>query len=892
MKGSCIQANLTHLAPKSCMQVSPQMAVSAKTPTIASCRSELPNSLHHNCMSKTIKFSISSRTYILSLKKNHEISVVSTDSMDTRDPNSVICDLCLSGNLEQALIQLNTMKELRLTVDEETFISLVDLCERKRAEPEGCQVYSLITNSTTHLSIRLGNSLLSMFVRLRNLVDAWYVFGKMSERDLFSWNVLIGGYAKAGYFDEALNLYHRMLWDGLRPDVYTFPSVLRTCGAVPDLVRGREVHVHVLRFGFQSDIDVNNSLITMYAKCGDVYSARLVFDKMPVKDRISWNAMISGYFENDECFQGLKLFLNMLDYLVVPDLRTMTSVISACEFSGDERLGKAVHGYATKHDFGKDVSISNSLIQLYSSVGAWEEAENVFTRIVSKDVVSWTSMISGYENNGLPEKAVEVYEKMEIEGVLPDEITIASVLSACASLGRLDLGVKLHEFAKRTGLLKYVIVTNALIDLYSKCKLIDKALEVFQRIPNKNVISWTSIILGLRINNRNVEALTFFRRMKANVIPNSITLISALSACGRIGALMAGKEIHAYALRTGLGFDGFLPNALLDMYVRCGRMDIAWNQFNSHEKDIASWNTLLTGYAERGQGEDAIELFNKMVKSGLKPDAITFISLLCACGRSGMVANGLDYFNNMTANYGISPNVKHYACVVDLLGRAGKLEEAHWFVKKMPIQADQAIWGALLNACRIHKQVELGEIAAQHILKMDESESVGYYSLLCNFYADIGKWDEVGRVKRLMREKGVTIDPGCSWVEVKGSIHAFLSGDRSHPQEREISAILDGFYEKMEEEEVGLDEVDSSKSEILCGHSERLAIGFGLINTAPGMPIRRPTFNKQATPQSRDTPLPSSYEDSNRQPQRPGTFAATRMARDIGAHLLTSATQD
>ncbi|KVI10566.1 hypothetical protein Ccrd_011037, partial [Cynara cardunculus var. scolymus] len=704
------------------------MAVSAKPPTVASCHSDLSNSLHRNCMSNTIKFSISLRTCKLSLKKNNEISVASTDSIDTRDPNSVICDLCLSGNLEQALTQLNTMKELQLTVDEETFISLVELCERKRAEPEGCQVYSLISNSTTHLSIRLGNSLLSMFVRLRNLVDAWYVFGKMSERDVFSWNVLIGGYAKAGYFDEALNLYHRMLWDGQRPDVYTFPT---------------------------------------------------------------------------------------------------------CEFIGDERLGKVVHGYAAKHDFGKDVSISNSLIQLYSSIGAWEEAEKVFTRVESKDVVSWTSMISGYENNGLPEKAVEIYKKMETEGVEPDEITIASVLSACASLGRLDMGIELHEFAKRTGLLSYVIVTNALIDLYSKCKLIDKALEVFQLIPNKNVISWTSIILGLRINNRSVEALSFFRRMKASLMPNSITLISVLSACGRIGALMTGKEIHAYALRIGLGFDGFLPNALLDMYVRCGRMDIACNQFNSHEKDIASWNTLLTGYAERGQGKDAIELFNKM---DVKPDAVTFISLLCACGRSGMVANGLDYFNRMTEDYGLAPNVKHYACVVDLLGRAGKLEEAHRFIEKMPIKPDQAIWGALLNACRIHKQVELGEVAAQHILDMDEPESVGYYGLLCDFYADIGKWDEVGRVKKLMREKGVTVDPGCSWVEVKGSIHAFLTGDQNHPQVKEISAVLDGFYEKMEE--VGFDEVDGPKAEILCGHSERLAIGFGLINTAPGMPIR------------------------------------------------------
>ncbi|KAI3761537.1 hypothetical protein L1987_51955 [Smallanthus sonchifolius] len=810
------------------------MAVSAGTHTVASCHSELLNSLHHKHISRPTNFSIPFPTCKLSLKKKHEISVTSTDSIDTRDPNSLICDLCLHGNLEQAITLLNAMKKLRIHVEEESYITLIDLCERKRAEPEGRQVYSSIKDSTNQLSIKIGNALLSMFVRLGNLVDAWYVFGKMSERDVFTWNVLIGGYAKSGYFDEALSLYNRMLWAGIRPDVYTFPSVLRTCGAVLDLIRGREVHVHVLRFGFESNIDVNNSLITMYVKCGDVCTARLVFDEMPARDTISWNAMISGYFENEECLEGLELFLNMLDCSVVPDLMTMTSVISGCEFVGDERLGEMIHGYATKQACGKDVSVGNSLIQFYSSIGACEEAEKVFTRIRSKDVVSWTSMISCYENNGLSEKAVEVYKKMKMENIEPDEITIASVISACASLNLLDLGVELHELAKTTGLISYVIVTNALIDLYSKCKLIDKALEVFKLIPNKNIISWTSIIHGFVINNRNLEALIYFRRMKLSLLPNSVTLITVLSSCAKIGALVTGKEIHAYALRIGLGFDGFVPNALLDMYVKCGSMKTAWNQFNSIEKHIASWNTMLTGYAQRGQGQQAIDLFAKMVKSDLEPDPVTFISLLCACGRSGMVEHGLKYFKIMTEDYGIVPNLKHYACVVDLLARAGKLEEAYGFIKKMPIKPDEAIWGALLNACRIYRNFELGEIAAQHIFDLNVSENVGYYTLLCNFYADNGKWDEVATLKKLMREKGVIIDPGCSWVEVKGNIHAFLTGDKNHPQGKEIDSILDGFYEKMEE----INEFDDSKADVLCGHSERLAVGFGLLNTAPGVPIR------------------------------------------------------
>ncbi|XP_076905211.1 pentatricopeptide repeat-containing protein At1g15510, chloroplastic-like [Bidens hawaiensis] len=821
------------------------MAVCTKPPTITSHshHSDFTTSLHHTHISKpTNYFTIPSHTHKLSFKKTHQISSSSVQNTDTTDPNSLICTLCLHGNLQQALTLLHAVTKLRIHVEEDTYVMLIDLCERKRAEPQGRQVYGLINDSIkdskTQLSVNLGNALLSMFVRLGNLVDAWYVFGKMPERNVFTWNVLIGGYAKAGYFDEGLGLYNRMLWAGRRPDVYTFASVLRTCGAVADVIRGREVHVHVLRFGYGCNVDVNNALITMYGKCGRVGTARVVFDEMPERDTISWNATISGYFENEECLEGLKLFVDMLDCFVAPDLMTVTSVISACEFVDDRRLAKTMHAYAMKHAFGQDVSVSSSLIQFYSSIGALEEAENIFTRIRSKDVVSYTSMISSYENNGMSEKAVDFYKKMKIDNIKPDEIALASVISACASLSYLDLGIELHEYAKTTGLISYVIVSNALINLYSKCKLIDKALEVFKLILNKNIISWTSIINGFVTNNRNLEAIIIFRTMNLTLQPNSITLITILSACAKIGALLTGKEMHAYALRHGFAFDGFVPNALLDMYVKCGNMKTAWNQFNSINQDIASWNTMLTGFAQRGHGQLAVDFFTKMVRSDVAPDPdlVTFISLLCACSRSGMVKQGLEYFKIMTENYGIAPNLKHYACVVDLLARAGKLEEAYTFITKMPIEPDEAIWGALLNACRIYRNLELGELAAQCLFDLNVLENVGYYTLLCNFYADNNKWDEVAKLKRSMREQGVIVDPGCSWVEVKGNIHAFLTGDKNHPQVKQINSILDGFYEQMEE----INEVDDddSKAGVLCGHSERLAVGFGLLNTAPGVPIR------------------------------------------------------
>ncbi|RZC64036.1 hypothetical protein C5167_025812 [Papaver somniferum] len=675
------------------------MAVSAKTPA-----NPLPTELIHphkpkTHLPKSLKFAPNTTNFQISFKRTQEISAFQSNSIeDNTNLNSEISQLCLQGNLEQALQCLNTMEEIRVSVEEETYISVLRLCEWKRAVEEGNRVYSRIAKSMTHLSIRLGNALLSMFVRFDNLLDAWFVFGKMSERDIFSWNVILGGYAKSGFFDEALNLYHRI-------------------------------------------------------------------------------------------------------------------VISASELLGDEKLGSAIHGYVIKTGFCIDVSVNNALIQMHCSIGSLVEAENLFCRMKVKDVVSWTAIICGYEKNELPNKAVESYKQMVVEGVNPDEITIASVLSACSSLGLLDT--------------------------------VDKALEVFKQIPEKNVISWTSMIFGLRINNRSLEALTLFRQMKSSLKPNLVTLVAVLSTCANLGALMCGKEIHAHVLRSGLDLVRFLPNSLIDMYVRCGKMDYAWVQFEMYEeKDVSSWNIMLTGFAERGQGKQASDLFRRMTVEGVNPDEVTFISLLCACSKSGMVNEGREYFDIIKNLYAITPNLKHYACMVDLLGRAGFLQEALEFIENMPLKPDPAVWGALLNACKIHKNVELGELAAKYIFEMD-SESVGYYLLLCNLYSAVGRWYGVASVRKIMSENGLTVDPGCSWVEVKGSVHAFLSGDESHPQIKEIKGVLEGLDERMKKagsEILGsasiIEKTETSRADIFCGHSERLAVGFALINTVPGMPIR------------------------------------------------------
>jgi pentatricopeptide repeat protein len=703
------------------------------------------------------------------------------------------------------------------------------------AVPEGCSVYVRLSSSETHINLHVGKYLLPMLVGFEKLVTASKVFSKMTQRDVFSWNVMISGYGQAGFLVEAIDLYGRMLWSCVKPDIYTFPCVLRCCGGLLDLRRGKMVHAHVIRYGYGSEVDISNALITMYGKCGDLTRAHKVFDEMTIQDSISWNAMIAGYFENHEIDEGIELFRTMFGLPLEPSIFTMTSVISHCELN----LGETLHGYTIKTGFSLDYTVCNSLIKMYSASTRMDEAMKVFSRTKDRNLISWTSMISGYEQNGSPDKALEIFQQMESNDVAPDEATIVSVLAACACLGRLDIGLRLHKLAKRKGL-ETDRVAISLIYLYVKSQCMDQAVEIFKRLRNKNVVSYTTLIMGFNINRRYMDSLRYFRNMLRYVQPNDVTFMTVLDACAELGAAMCAKEIHAHTLRVGLGFKRCLANSILAMYAKCGRMNDAWSHFHIIHgwKDVVSWNIMIMGYASLGEGTRAIKLFKRMIRHDqVRPDDVTFLSLLCACSHSGMINKAHLYFSLMIQKYSIMPNVRHYACMVYLLGRAGLLDEAQKLIEEMPIEPDSSVWGALLDVCRIHGRFELGEYAAKFLFEL-APDNVGYLLLYCKFYAELGKWDGVDRVKKLMRQKGLEADPGCSWIEVKGSIHAFLTQDNSHPQWKEIQTLLNGLYKRITVN--GFDPIEngSKKDVILCGHSERPALAFGLINSIPGTPIK------------------------------------------------------
>eukprot|EP01018_Ginkgo_biloba_P034731 Gb_12556 [translate_table: standard] len=621
---------------------------------------------------------------------------------------------------------------------------------------------------------------------------------------------------REGRLKEALNLFQRMGQLDIWEHSDTYAGLLQTCANTRSLAEGKQVHAHMLKIGgIRQNSFLDIKLVIMYTRCACMLDARLVFDKMRKKNVLSWTVMIGGYAGVGNFEEALKLFDQMKQLGMQPDNFIFPSVLKACAGLSDLKQGKEIHDYIVKSGRESDVFVDNALVDMYAKCGSTELARHVFDKIYQRDVISWNTMIAGYAQKGHVDEALKLFHQMPLEGMKPDVTSWNTMIAGYAQYGH---GVK--------------------------------AAKLFQQMQlagvKPNVISWNSIIGGYAQNGFGDMALKFFREMQLTRLkPNFVTIVSALPACANLASLGQGKEIHAYIIRSGLEFDAFVGSALVDMYSKCGSIEYARHVFDKmSQRNVVSWNAMLTGYAMHGNGKKALTFFNHMQEAGIKPDHITFTAVLSACSHAGLVDEGWQYFNSMGQDYHISPCLEHYACMVDLLGRAGHLEEAYKFVNRMPLEPDVCVWGALLGACRIHNNIELGESAAERLFEL-EPESAGNYVLLSNIYAAAGRWDDVMKVRTLMRDKGLSKTPGCSWIVVKNKVHEFLVGDRSHPETGEIQETLESLAEQMKK--VGYvpetnfvlhDVAEEEKEHILCGHSEKLAIAFGLINTCPKTPIR------------------------------------------------------
>ncbi|CAK9275154.1 unnamed protein product [Sphagnum jensenii] len=606
-----------------------------------------------------------------------------------------------------------------------------------------------------------------------------------------------------------MELFHQLQQEGLSPDRYTFVPVLNACASLQALAEGRCIHKQIIQSGFESDLFVGNSLIDMYAKCASMEDTWRVFNKMPSCDVVSWNAMISGHVKCGQGQKALRLFQQMVQEGMEPDHITFVGVLNACASVVALEEGRFVHEQIIQRGLEFDVFVSNSLVDMYAKCGSMEDAWRVFNKMPLHDVVTWNALIFGHVKCGQGYKALELFQQMQQEGVQPNTITFVG-----------------------------------LIDMYAKCGSMEDAWRVFNKMASHDVVSWNIMILGHLKRGQRQKALQLFKQMQQEGIkPAPNTFVGVLNACASEVALEEGRHAHEQIIQSGFESDVFVGSSLINMYTKCGSMEDALRVFKempSH--DVVSWNALIFGHVKYGQGRKSLELFQQMQLADIN-DA-TFVCLLSTCNHASLVYEGLSYFDSMGSVYSISTTVEHYACIVDLLGRSGHLQEALDLIQTMPFQPNAAVWMALLSSCRIHSDVGMGEHIAKQALEADPGNAAGYV-LLSNIYAAAGKWDLRANIQQQRKERGMKKNLGHTWIEVNNKVHTFVVDDQDHPCMLEIHAELERLLEHMTHEgyvpetEIVLHDVEQEEDMLcLCHHSEKLAIAFGLISTPPGTPLR------------------------------------------------------
>ncbi|XP_077243029.1 tetratricopeptide repeat (TPR)-like superfamily protein [Tasmannia lanceolata] len=761
--------------------------------------------------------------------------------------NALIGAYALNGNPSQALELYREMRVSGIPVDACTFPLVLKVCGRLKQLDYGIEIHSLAIKCGFDSIVFVVNSLLAMYSKCKDFKQAMQLFDRMPEgKDVVSWNSIISAHLHNGYSLEALKLFGEMQKDGIAMNSYTVVGVLQACTELSFVKLGMEIHAALLKSCDDLDVFEANALVVMYSRSGRMRNAVKVFEEIDNRDYVSWNSMLSGYVQNGFYGEALGLFYEMQDVGLNPDQVSVLSIISASGRLGNLLNGMEIHAYAIKNGFDSDLQVGNTLIDMYVKCCSVNYADCVFHRMPNKDFISWTTIIAGYAQNHCYSEALDLFREVQMEGMKVDSMMIGSLLLACSGMKYISYVKQIHSYIIRHGLFDLVL-ENSVVDIYGECGNTEYGFRLFERIGNKDVVSWTSMISSYVHNGLANEALDLFCDMiEAGIESDTVTLVSVFSAIASLSAMRKGKQVHGFLIRKGFAMDGSLGSSLVDMYARCGNVDNSSKVFDTIKcSDLVLWTSMINASGMHGRGKEAIDLFSRMQKSDLIPDHVAFLALLYACSHSGLIDEGKRYLEIMRKDYHLEPWPEHYACVVDLFGRSGHLNEAYEFIKRMPIEPTAAVWCALLGACRVHSDNTLGEVAAQKLIELDP-ENPGNYVLVSNVFASAKRWKDVEEVRMRMKERGLRKNPACSWIEVGNKVHSFIARDLSHPQTIEIYSKLAQITERLEREGAYVadtkfvlhDVREEEKLKMLYGHSERLAIAFGLIGSSKGTPIR------------------------------------------------------
>ncbi|KAM0924945.1 hypothetical protein ACQ4PT_004529 [Festuca glaucescens] len=690
---------------------------------------------------------------------------------------------------------------------------------------------------------------------------------------------------KEGNLRQALHLLTARAAPGRPPPQDHYGMVLDLVAAKKAAAQGVQVHAHAVSTGSLDGDDgfLATKLLFMYGKCGRVVDARRLFDGMSGRTVFSWNALIGAYLSSGSAGEALGVYQAMRESATlgaVPDGCTLASVHKACGVAADGRCGCEVHGLAVKNGLDVSTLVANALIAMYARCNMLDSAVRVFEWLHDgRDVTSWNSLISGCLQNGMFLKALDLFRGMQRAGLSMNSYTTVGMLQVCAELAQLNLGREVHAALLKCGS-EYIIQCNALLVMYARCGRVVSARRVFREIDEKDYISWNSMLscyiqnglyveavkfLGemLEVEEKDIvtwtsminsytnngllnEAVALFAEMQTDIQPDSVALVSIIGAIADLSSLAKGKEVHGFLIRNNFRMEGAMVSSLVDMYSGCGSMSNALRLFDGTKcKDVVLWTAIINAAGMHGHGKQALDLFKRMLETGVAPDQVSFLALLYACSHSKLVDEGKCYLDMMRSIYRLEPWQEHYACVVDLLGHSGQTEDAYEFIKSMPLEPKSVVWCALLGACRVHRNHKLAVVAANKLLEL-EPDNPGNYVLVSNVYAEMGKWNSAKEVRARISERGLRKDPACSWIEMGNKVHTFTARDHSHRDAERIHLKLAEITEKLRKEGRYIEDTrfvlhdvsEEEKIDVLHRHSERLAIAFGLISTHPGTPLR------------------------------------------------------
>ncbi|XP_075634547.1 pentatricopeptide repeat-containing protein At4g19191, mitochondrial-like [Castanea sativa] len=699
------------------------------------------------------------------------------DEMPVRDVVSL--NALISGYVgccyyEEAVLLFREMESENFKANSRTVVALLLACEDGLEIRLGKEIHGYcLRNGLFDLDPHVGTALIGFYLKFDVRISR-LVFDLMIVRSIVSWNAMINGYVDVGNYLEALNLFLSMLENGVHFDSVTMLVVIQACAEFESLQLGMQIHQMAIKLKYVGDLFIVNALLNMYSENGSLASSCALFDTVPTCDVALWNSMISAYIDFGCYEEALSLFISMKNEGIKEDERTISIMLSTCaKFADGLRKGKSLHAHAIKCRMKMDVSLGNALLSMYAEINCVEAVQKVFAELRSLNVISWNTTILALAHSKMSSEAWQLFGVMRKSEFKPNSYTMISILATCEGETCLNVGQSIHGYVVKHGIEVNLSLNTKLTDMYMNCGDEASARTLFEFCTNRDLISWNSMIANYINDNQVHEALLLFNRMISEVEPNPVTIINVLSSCTDLANLPQGQCLHAYVIRrhSYLGFNLSLANAFVTMYARCGSMQNAKKIFDTlPRRNIISWNAMITGYRMHGRGYDAILAFLQMLEDGYQPNGVTFLSVMSACSHSGLIEKGLELFQSMIQDFNITPELAHYGCVVDLLGRGGRLDEAREFIKSMPIEPDASVWRALLSACRVNYNTKLAENIFEKLVEL-EPMNPGNYVLLSNIYAAAGHWLEVRQIRTWLKEKGLNKPPGISWIVVRSQVN-------------------------------------------------------------------------------------------------------------------------